>query len=172
VLREGRTRFDLDGVAKGWIADRALLALRHYPEAMVDADGDIASSTPHGTDWTIGVADPSHPGRDLVVLDLDRIGQRVVGVATSGIDVHRWGPGSDRHHLIDPATGRPAVSDVAQCTVLAESAALAEVVAKAIVIRGSVWGSGPLGSPGVLGAVVLGRTGEVLVTEQVLTWLA
>ena len=139
---------------------------------MVDADGDIASFAPTGTDWTIGVADPSDPGQDLVVLDLDRVGPRDLGVATSGIDVHRWGDDPDRHHLIDPATGRPAVSDVGQCTVVAESAALAEAVAKAVVIRGSEWGSASLGHPGVLGAVVLGRTGEVLVTEQVLQWLA
>jgi thiamine biosynthesis lipoprotein len=171
VLRKGRVRFDLDGVAKGWIADRALAALRHYPAAMVDADGDIAIARDAWTGWSIGVADPDDPRTDLASLSLDRIGLRAMGVATSGIDVHRWGDGPDRHHLIDPVTGHPAVSDVAQCTVVADSAALAEVVAKAVVIRGSEWGSELFGHPDVLGALVLRRTGEVLVTEEVVPWL-
>ena len=38
----GHVPFDLDGVAKGWIADRALALLDRYPGALVDADGDIA----------------------------------------------------------------------------------------------------------------------------------
>ncbi len=172
VAREGRVRFDLDGVAKGWIADRALAALRRYPGGLVDADGDIAIAAPDGADWTIGVADPKHPGRDLVVLAPHRIGSRIVGIATSGIDVHRWGDSPERHHLIDPMTGRPSTSDVTQCTVVAESAALAEAVAKAVVIRGSDWGLGSLGQPGVLGAVLVRRNGEVLVTEEALPWLA
>jgi thiamine biosynthesis lipoprotein ApbE len=69
-------------------------------------------------------------------------------------------------------TGRPSTSDVTQCTVVAESAALAEAVAKAVVIRGSDWGLGSLGQPGVLGAVLVRRNGEVLVTEEALPWLA
>jgi thiamine biosynthesis lipoprotein len=172
VAREGRFRFDLDGVAKGWIADRALASLRHHPAAIVDADGDIAIGMGVRTGWTIGVADPDAPGSDLVIIDLDRVGPRLLGVATSGVDVHRWGTGTGRHHLIDPMTGGPAGGDVRQCTVVATSAALAEVVAKAVVIRGSHQGAGLLAQPGILGAVVVRATGEILVTEQVLPWLA
>ena len=46
VRREGPVRFDLDGVGKGWIADRALGLLSGYPAALVDADGDIAVRPP------------------------------------------------------------------------------------------------------------------------------
>ena len=53
-----------------------------------------------------------------------------------------------------------------------ERAALAEALAKAVVIRGSEWGAGLLGHSDVLGTVVLRRTGEVLVSEEVLPWLA
>ena len=35
-------RFDLDGIGKGWLADRALGRLGRHPAAVVDADGDIA----------------------------------------------------------------------------------------------------------------------------------
>ena len=55
------------------------------------------------------------------------------GVATSGTGVHRWG---GRHHLIDPRTGEPSNSGIAQATVVADSARRAEAWAKAIVIGG------------------------------------
>ncbi len=172
VLREGRMRFDLDGVAKGWVADRALSHLGRYPAALVDADGDIAIATGGRLDWTIGVADPHRPGCDLVRIASTRVGPSSLGVATSGIDVHRWGGDPDRHHLIDPLTGRPAVTDVEQCTVVARSAALAEAVAKAVVIRGSEPGRELVARAGVMGAVLLLRDGEAVVTEGSLAWLA
>ena len=44
--------------------------------------------------------------------------------------------GEDRHHLIDPATGAPARTDVAAVTVIAPEAPNAEIVAKAALVAG------------------------------------
>jgi thiamine biosynthesis lipoprotein len=123
------------------------------------------------TGWTIAVADPADPAAELLTFAPEFVGPMRIGVATSGIDVHHWGDDTERHHLIDPATGHPAVTDLRQCTVVATSAALAEAVAKAMVIRGSEVGAELAGRPGVLGAVLVRRSGELLVTEQALTWL-
>jgi thiamine biosynthesis lipoprotein len=172
VTRQGRIRFDLDGVAKGWIADRALAHLSAYPAALVDADGDIAIAVAQPSDWAIDVDDPDRPGEALASVALGCVGRRTVGVATSGIDVHRWGQGVDRHHIIDPATARSARSDLRQCTVVADSAALAEAVAKALLIRGSEAGAELVGQPGVLGALLLHRSGEVTATQEAVEWLA
>ena len=60
-------------------------------------------------------------------------------LATSGTIVHRWTHDSGvAHHLIDPRTRRPAVTDVVQATVLAETARDAEAFAKVAVVAGSV----------------------------------
>ena len=51
-------------------------------------------------------------------------------VATSGRDRRRWRrDGEERHHLIDPATGRPASGTPCRVTVVAGSATAAEVAA-------------------------------------------
>ena len=55
VERPAGLRFDLDGVAKGWIADRALDLLPGL-SAVVDADGDIAARVVDDDGWDIGVA--------------------------------------------------------------------------------------------------------------------
>jgi thiamine biosynthesis lipoprotein len=91
--RPAGLRFDLDGVAKGWLADRALGLLHGYTAAVVDADGDIAIRLDPAQRWRLGVADPRQPGLDLAVLELsghDRSVPAAFGLATSGTSIHRW----------------------------------------------------------------------------------
>src|SRR5205814_1017163 len=106
-----------------------------------DADGDIAIGLSGDESWLVGIADPHGAGANLAVLKLfgEHGRERTrFGLATSGTTVHRWRRGgSTTHHLIDPRTGRPAVTDVVQASILADSAREAEALAKAAVIVGS-----------------------------------
>ena len=175
ILRRDReTQFDLDGVAKGWIADRALALLDRHPGALVDADGDIAVRSADGDAWEVSVADPRTPGAELAVFVLPgaRLGARY-GIATSGISVHRWtAPDGERHHLIDPRTGRPAATDVVQATVLAGTARAAEAWAKTAVVLGLVAALDVLDRAPVLGAILLAADGRVLAVPRTTRWLA
>ncbi len=174
VHRTDRVRFDLDGVAKGWIADRALATLAAYAERIVDADGDIAVAVAAGSSWSIGVADPRNPGFDLAVLNLGGSATAdQFGVATSGTSVHRWVvAGEERHHLIDPRTGRPAITNVLQATVVAGSARVAETLAKTAVILGSERGLAFLARADARGALLLTDRDELLMTAETKQWLA
>lgn len=173
VEREPGVRFDLDGVAKGWLADRAL-AITPGRSALVDGDGDIAIRVAPGDTWAVGIGDPREPGTLLGALGLGPDGDvtREWGIATSGTSVHRWAHGGgDAHHLIDPRTRRPAATDVVQATVLAASALAAEVFAKAAVIAGSDRAFGLLDRPGVLGVLLLTERGELRATPGLVRWL-
>jgi thiamine biosynthesis lipoprotein len=174
VERTGGLQLDLDGLAKGWLADRALALLAGYPSAIVAADGDIAVRVASGDEWAIGVADPTTDGADVAVMRLTawRLPE-TFGLATSGTTVHRWPHGrrSD-HHLIDPATGRPARTDLIQATVLAGSARRAEVLAKAAVVLGSEAGMRFLEASGADGAIVVTENGECMAITRTLRWLA
>jgi thiamine biosynthesis lipoprotein len=174
VRRSPGLRFDLDGVGKGWIADRALRFLADWPSAVVDADGDLAIRCAPGKTWEVAVDDPRTPDTSVAVLRLtapDGFPGRW-GVATSGISIHRWNvDGRVRHHLIDPRTGRPAVTDVVQATVIAGSALRAEALAKAAVIAGSFEGFALLERARVQGAVILTDRGETLALPQTLALL-
>lgn len=60
------------------------------------------------------------------------------GAATSGTWRRSWSQGVERlHHLIDPRTGRPATTDLAEVSVVAARAVDAEVHAKAALLLGS-----------------------------------
>ena len=176
VGRPPGLRFDLGGVGKGWIADRALEMLNDWPSAVIDADGDLAIRCAPGRCWEVAVEDPRTSDANLAML---RLGTPAGGfpahwgVATSGISIHRWEvDGKVRHHLIDPRTGLPAETDVVQATVVAGSCLRAEALAKAAVIAGAVAGFALLERARVRGAILLTDRGEVLALPATLQLLA
>jgi thiamine biosynthesis lipoprotein len=59
-------------------------------------------------------------------------------VATSGIGKRSWidADGHVSHHLLDPASGRPAFTGIVQVTALAPTATEAEMLSKAALMRG------------------------------------
>jgi thiamine biosynthesis lipoprotein len=176
VERPAGLHFDLGGVGKGWIADRALALLRDWPGSVVDADGDLAVSCAPGRTWEIAVGDPRSEDANLAILRLGvAAGSPPArwGVATSGVSIHRWvSGGTARHHLIDPRTGRPAESDVVQATVIAGTALRAEALAKAAVIAGTAAGFAMLERARVAGALILTDRGETLALPSTLRLLA
>lgn len=177
VARPPGLRFDLDGVAKGWLADRACWLLAGWPGAVVDADGDLALAAADGVEWLIDVTDPRAPdGPPLATLRLGSDGgwRRTAGIATSGTSVHRWhfADGRVTHHLIDARDGRPAQTDVVQATVVAPTAREAEVMAKAAVILGSAAAVDYLARSAAQAALLLLESGRLVVTPGTQSWLA
>ncbi len=179
VRRPPGLRLDLDGIGKGWIADRALELLGEWPSAVVDADGDLAGRTAPGERWEVAIDDPREgrgDGAMAAILQLPAPAGGVPfrwGVATSGTSVHRWTVGGEtRHHLIDPRTGRPARTDVVQATVVAGCALRAETLAKAAVIAGSADGFALLERARVYGAVLLLADGDALALPWTQPFLA
>ena len=73
-------------------------------------------------------------------------------MATSGISRRSWldARGRPAHHLLDPATGRPAFTGVVQATALAPTALEAELLAKAAVLGGPDAAAGWLPYGGVV----------------------
>jgi thiamine biosynthesis lipoprotein len=175
VPRSPGLHFDLGGVAKGWLADRALRLVSDWPSAVIDADGDLAVRCAPGRAWAVAVDDPRANDASLALLHLsapDGSSPAQWGVATSGTSIHRWAhAGEVRHHLIDPRTEAPAITDIVQATVVCGSALRAEALAKAAVISGSVEGFALLERAGVLGAVVLTDRGETLALPSTLALL-
>jgi thiamine biosynthesis lipoprotein len=127
------TSLDLGGIAKGFAADRCAEQLAPFGPALVNAGGDLAVSAPRSDGpWPVAV---DVPGDRLT------LGIAGGGLATSGRDRRRWRrEGEERHHLIDPATLRPAQGGPLSVTVAAASATAAEVSAKSIFLAGPAAG--------------------------------
>jgi thiamine biosynthesis lipoprotein len=122
---------DSGGLGKGLAADlvaERLAGLRH----VVDIGGDLAVG--HGGRGPMEIA-VAHPLTGGVAHRLSVAGG---GVATSGIHRRIWfdADGRPAHHLLDPATGRPAWTGLLSATAVACSALEAEVLAKVALLAG------------------------------------
>jgi FAD:protein FMN transferase len=145
VHRPPGVALDGGGLAKGLFADLIAGDLDAHAEFVVACAGDlrIRSAAPRD----VHVTDP-FSGATLHTLALTD-----AGVATSGITRRAWlgGDGRPAHHVLDPSTGRPAFTGVAQVTAIAPTALEAEILAKAALL------SGPAAAPSWLphGGVVV-----------------
>ncbi|MBJ7603008.1 MAG: FAD:protein FMN transferase [Candidatus Dormibacteraeota bacterium] len=123
-LRAG-TALDLGGIAKGWLADE--LAGWLAPNCLVNLGGDLFArgGGPDDAGWPVRMA-----GVTLLLRDQ--------GAATSSSQRRSWSSaGGPKHHLIDPRTGRPSESDLAEVSVVATCALEAEMWAKTGLLLGS-----------------------------------
>ncbi len=156
TLPEG-AGLDFGGIAKGMAVDASLDQLRalNLTPALVNAGGDlaVAGQPPGQPDWPIAV-----PGRDRHWT----IPLRNGAVATSTIIRRNWRQGDEtRHHLIDPATGEPARSDILSATVVAPYCRQAEVGAKVTLLLGARAGTRFLETSGLAG-LLIPTTGDYL----------
>lgn len=158
VLRPRALQLDFGGFLKGRTVDRVIAA---GPAAvLVDAGGDIAvrGDGPDGNGWLIDIEDPDDPKRVVATL---RVRDR--SIATSAPNRRRWRTGPTRaHHLIDPRSGLPSSSDLAQVTIVAPTTEEADVYAKVAFLLGARGGRAFIAdrAAGGFAAVLLGRDGS------------
>jgi thiamine biosynthesis lipoprotein len=130
---------DLGATAKALAADRAAAAAHEAAGCgvLVSFGGDLAiAGPPPAEGWRVRVTDDHRAGVDAPG---QWISLRLGGLATSSTCVRRW-RGADAgiaHHLVDPATGRPAESVWRTVSVAAASCLDANIASTAAIIRGS-----------------------------------
>lgn len=133
VTRPPGVQLDSGGIFKGMCGDMLAGVLGAHASFAVDAAGDVRFG---------GVARWRRPVRVVSPFDgsLLHVFELVQGAAaTSGIGRRSWldDDGRPAHHLLDPATGRPAFTGVVQVTALAPTGVEAEMRSKAALLSGA-----------------------------------
>ncbi|MDO9445122.1 MAG: FAD:protein FMN transferase [Dehalococcoidia bacterium] len=128
VTLHGAGTVDLGGIAKGWTVDRvgAWLTGTGATCWLVDGGGDIraAGQMEDGAPWIVGVGD------GLAVRLED------AAVCTSSTGKRRWTRNAgEAHHIINPASGRPATGAVTTAVVLATDTVTADILATAVIAQ-------------------------------------
>jgi FAD:protein FMN transferase len=125
-------RLDPTGIVKGWAVERAArrIAAAGPDGVSVNGGGDVqVLGTPGaGRPWRVGVSDPLRPGALAAVLSA--AGATELAVATSG-SAERGA------HVVDPRTGRSAVTDLVSVTVVSDSLTWADCWATAAFAMGA-----------------------------------
>jgi thiamine biosynthesis lipoprotein len=132
VTRPPGVQLDSGGVAKGLFGDWLATVLEGHHSFAVDAAGDVRFGGNANLVRPVRVASPFDDSV-LHVFELTR-----GAAATSGIGKRSWldERGRPAHHLLDPATGRPAFTGIVQVTALAPRGLEAEARAKAALLSG------------------------------------
>jgi thiamine biosynthesis lipoprotein len=125
-------RLDPTGIVKGWAAERAAQLLRAagVGGVSVNGGGDVqmfGAPGPHRP-WRVGVSDPLRPGGLAAVISA--AGTDELAVATSGTAERGT-------HIVDPRTGKSAVTDLVAVTVVAPRLTWADCWATAAFAMGS-----------------------------------
>jgi thiamine biosynthesis lipoprotein len=124
----------LDGIAKGYIVDRAVGVLKEKgaERVLVDAGGDLgsASNTSQDAEWKVAVQDPRNESGSIGTLHL-----RDQSVATSGDYFQYFTEDKRLHHIIDPRTGR-SPEHTSAVTVVAPTAMDADALSTAVMVLG------------------------------------
>jgi thiamine biosynthesis lipoprotein len=133
VTRPPGLRFDSGGIAKGLFGDILAGVLGGHASFAVDCGGDLRLGGTAGLARAVRVASP-FDGSIVHTFECS-----AGAVATSGIGKRSWidAHGRPGHHLLDPATGRPAFTGVVQVSALAPTSVQAEVLAKTALLRGA-----------------------------------
>ena len=126
---------DLGGIAKGYIADRLAGMVRgRATGAILNFGGNVylVGLKPDGTEFRTGIADPQKASSYVAIVTLtDK------SVVTSGTyERYFVRDGVTYHHILDPKTGLPAVTDLAGATIISESSMDADAIATACIVFG------------------------------------
>ena len=128
AIDDPETVLDLGGVAKGYIADDLARTMEAHgvTRFALNLGGNVLvrggrpagcgrAGAEAGSPWRIGIADPRDPARLRAVVGLES-----GSVVTSGLHERRFTRGGvTYHHILDPADGMPARTDVASATIVA-----------------------------------------------------
>ena len=128
-IADPATVLDLGGIAKGYIADNLarLLHDRGHSRFVLNlggnvvvaggrpVDGERGPRTVSGSPWRIGIVNPRDPAHHRAIVDIAD-----GSVVTSGLHERRFTRGGvTYHHILDPATGMPAETDLVSATIVA-----------------------------------------------------
>lgn len=122
------TVLDLGGVAKGYIADdlARILDAHGIRRFVINLGGNVlvrggraadpGHGRPHaGAPWSVGIVNPFDPAHSRAIVELAD-----GSVVTSGLHERSFTRGGKTyHHILDPATGMPAETDVVSATIVA-----------------------------------------------------
>jgi FAD:protein FMN transferase len=155
----------LGAIGKGYAAERAsaVLVKHGFTNHVVEAGGDTqVSGKKAGEPWVVGVQNPDGPGVVGVLRTTDR------AVVTSG-GYQRFFEHEGRRyaHIIDPRTGWPIELErsARSVTLVASDPTDADAYCTAVILMGEAEGMAFVESKPDLEAVMVTRSGELLVSS-------
>ena len=160
-LADPDAALDLGGIAKGWIADSLCNYLQGegYTNFLINLGGNVLAQgkNAHNEPWVIEVINPFAAGERIL---LHCSNESVVTSGTYERCFHE--NGVLLHHILDPRTGRPVITDAVSATIVCETSLDAEGFSTTALALGIERGLAFCKEqPEITGAVFLDARGNV-----------
>ena len=137
IIDRSDTEIDLGALAKGYAADRlkAYLLEQGAEHALINLGGNVNTlgTRPDGTGWRVGI---QKPFEDRGVTDqvLKVTDQSVVSSGT--YERYFELDGKFYHHILDPDTGYPAITGLAQVTIVSQDSLTGDALSTTCLLLG------------------------------------
>lgn len=157
---------DLGAVAKGHTADLVteLLRKRGVASALLNLGGNIQAvgSRPDGSAWRIGIRAPWEKG-DLGVLEISD----AAIVTSGGYENFFEEAGNVYWHILDPATGHPADSDLLSVTIIGSEGKYCDALSTALFVMGKDAAVEYWKEYGGFDMLLVTKDNNILLTEEI-----
>ena len=160
---------DLGAVAKGFIADYVaeFLIEQGVTGAVINLGGDVVTvgNRQDGGSWQIALQSPFDDTDEWIGI----VEASNVAIVASGIYERQFEEdGIVYHHILDPTTGMPVITDVVSATIISENAIIGEGLSTIAVLLGSERAIELFEQvSGFIGAVIILDSEEVLTVGDV-----
>ena len=134
---DGGCAIDLGGIAKGYASDCVAELYRQggITGGWASLGGNVYAhgTKPDGSFWNVAVRDPQDAAGSAAMVQLSN----QFAVTSGGYQRYFTAEdGTVYQHIIDPATGAPAQSDLLSVTVIADNGTLADAYSTALYVMG------------------------------------
>lgn len=172
VVKDGGLRFgdnkaqlDINGLAKGYAADKAMQTLRNggLRHGLINMGSTVVAfgGKPDSSLWKIGI---QHPRKENEILGTLNVKDAFIG--TSG-DYQQYfiKKGIRYHHIFDPKTSAPSMNSMAVTVVTHDNAAIADILSTTVFIMGPIDGLKLMERLPETEGMVVGKDGKIVMTS-------
>ncbi len=166
TLEDPEMEIDLGGIAKGYTSDLVMDILREHgvEHALINLGGNVRTlgDKPDGSDWSIGIADPSDNEAYVGGVRM----RDKAAITSGGYQRYFEQDGKTYIHIIDLSSGYPADSGLKSVTIIAEDGTMADALSTSLFIMGpekaaDYWRE----NADLFDVIFVDEDGTVLVTE-------
>ncbi|MDO4156787.1 MAG: FAD:protein FMN transferase [Oscillospiraceae bacterium] len=127
---------DLGGIAKGYTSDAVMdcFCSSGVTSGMVSLGGNVQTigTKPDGSLWRVAIRHPDKEKDFLGILET----KDCAVITSGGYERYFEENGVRYHHIMDPATGKPADSDLLSVTIVSQNGLLADGLSTALFVMG------------------------------------
>lgn len=139
ALLPDKVEIDFGGIAKGYTSSRIMQIFKkyHVTGGIVSLGGNVQAygRKNDGNTWKIAVENPDTSPLDGDYAGILTLTDKAV-ITSGGYERYFEKDGKKYHHIIDPATGKPARSGLVSVTIVSDDGTLADGLSTSLFVMG------------------------------------